>query len=753
MIPDIHQDCIQVIRKAGLLENIYSLRKRNLIIKDCDSISCFYVTLDDLRQVIIWDCSKDTDIDDEIKKELIIHLKNTGACAGYRIIGSTISQVINGQKRDPEFSNIIKPLPELIQTGILCESVDISESLDRYLDAIHKTLSGVFYRTYGESDRERRELLVLSGILKTVTEKILEICGIDFNTVPEDSWICHLVTCGSAIPGYLKDEPPCFPDPVTHSMMVREGCSLPVPEPIRIHLIDPVILVRAVSRLMTRVRDQNTRKKDYIASTCDISSLISSPVFFHVIRCLKESEGTHAIVDPQSGNGELLLLLLRSHAGKEDSPHDRFNRIADTVFCSEPSFSSVMLTRFGLILHAIDGNFLHPDLFQPCKKEQMDIFRSHIRVGNILFSKEITNEYLSVHEAQAAVHSLRPSDEDWLDRISRPAMLITAPCRQKAMKDPEVHQYLCKHFSSYSYDAMTALYTAEYAIRKEHQSFILLPSAWLSDMHARPFRKMIRRSRVTHIILDEHSPGQDLSDTWSCICAGIFSPSIGITRFTTNGTMVSYHLNRDDLPGEDGWNLEDPLERVILNYLLKDSVSLSEYCLGGLYTPEDLSEYNHEGSWISLKDTTDGLLITSGDTYEKAADIIIKGPDEYLESLLGSPLIRWYCRYMSKNQPSLHPEHLISAIPVHQPDWYCPEEREHVRQITKSFHERAFLIQRREYARSFHDKERIGKKLQQIEEEINFRVCSLYQIPKTLQDRLLTGEGNDSSLPEMIISS
>jgi len=742
MIPDIHQDCIQVIRKAGLLDNICSLRKRNLIIKDYNhSISCFYVTLDDLRKVIIWDCSKKSDISDEIKKELIIHLKNTGACAGYRIISSTISQVINGQTRDPKYSNIIKPLPELIQTGILCESADISESLDTYLDALHRTLSGVFYRTYGESDRERRELLVLSGILETVTKKIFESSGIDFYTVPEHSWISYLVKCGSAIPGYLKDKPPYLPDPVTHSMMVREGCSLPVPEPIRIHLIDPVILVRAFSRLITRVRDRNTRKKDYIASNCDISSLISSPVFFHVIRYINESEGNPVVIDPQSGDGELLLLLLRSHTGKEDSPRDRFSRIADTVFCSDPSFSSVLLTRFGLILHAIDGDLRHPDLFQLCEKEQLDMFRSHIRVGNILFSKEIANEYLSVHEAQAAVHSLRPSDEDWLENIPRPAMLITAPCRQKAMKDPEVHQYLCKHFSSYSYDAMTALYTAEYAIRMQHRSFIFLPSAWLSDMHAGPFRKMIRRSRVTQIILDEHPSERDLSDTWSCICAGNISSSIGITRFTNNGCMVSYHLNRDDLPKEDGWNLEDPLESVVLSYLLKDSVSLSEYCLGALYTPEDLSEHNHDGCWISLKDTSDGLLITAGDTYENAADIIIKGPDEYLEGLLGSSLIRWYYRYISKNQPSLHPEQLIAAIPVHQPDWYSPEEMEHVRQITKSLHRLTFLKQRRECARSFHDKERIRKKIQQIEEEINKGVCSLYQIPKTLQARLVIRDG------------
>ncbi len=745
MIPDIHQFCTQVIRKAGLSEKTCSLKNRNLVIKERDnsSIPFFLVTLHDLRQVLIWNGSKETELSDGIKKELITHLKNSGACAGYLIRGGTLTQVRNRKDKTPEFCNTAEHLPDLIYNEIICESADVSESLDTYLDALHRTLSGVFYRSYGESDRERRELLVLSGILETVLTKVFENCGIDFTAAPEHSCIRHLVTLGSAIPGYLKDEPPYTLDPVTHSIMVKEGCSIPIPALLRIHLVDPVILIRAFSRLIQRVRDRKKRKKDHIACDCDISSLISSPVFSHVIRCIKNFEKTPVIIDPQSGNGELLLLLLRSHTKEENSPLDRFNRIADTIFSSDPSFSSVLLTRFGLILHAIDGDFLHPDLFQPCQKEHLDTFRSHIRVGNTLYTRDITDEYFSEQEAEAAFHSLRPSDEDWLDTVSdRPAILITAPCRQKALKNPEIRQYLCKHLSSYSYDAMTALYTGEYAIRMRHCSYIFLPSAWLSDLNAGPFRKMIRRSRVTEIILEEHSQERDLSDTWSCICAGDFSPSIGITRFTDNRSEVSYRLIRDDLPDEGGWNLEDPFERDIMSCLMKDSVSLSEYCLGALYKPEDLTEQDHhEGCWISIHYTPDGLLITSGDIPNKTADIIIKGPDKYLEGLLISPLIRWYCRYMSKNQSFVHSAHLISAIPVHQPDWFSPEEKEYVRHITESLHERAFLIQKREYARSCHDKERIRKKLQQIEEKVNKGVCSLYQIPEFLQDRLLMMDG------------
>jgi len=748
MIPDISQCCTQAIRKAGLSEKTCSLRKRILVIKDREntSIPFFFVTLHDLRQVLIWDASNEAELIDSVKKELITHLKNSGACAGYLIRDGNLTQIINWQERVPKFCNTTEPLPDLIHTGILCESADVSESLDTYLDALHRTLSGVFYRSYGESDRERREILVLSGILETFTTKIFESIRIDLNTVPEHFCIRHLLTLVSVIPGYLKDKPPCFLDPGTHSMMVREGCSVPVPEPLRIHLIDPVILIRAFSRLMKGVRDRHKRKKDHIACDCDISSLISSPVFFHVMRFMKKSEGNKAIIDPQSGNGELLLLLLRLHTGEETSPLDRFSRVADTIFCSDPSFSSVLLTRFGLILHAIDGDFLHPDLFEPCQKEKMDAFRSHIRVGNSLFTREIMDEYLSEQEAEAAFHSLRPSDADWLAGVSdRPAILITAPCRQKALRNPEIRQYLCKHFSSYSYDAMTALYSAEYAIRLRYDSYIFLPSGWLSDLHAGPFRKMVRRSRVTQIIHEEHSPDRDLSDTWSCLCAGEVSPSIGITRFTYTGNEISYCLSRDDLPEEDGWNLDDPLEREIISCLMKDSVSLSEYCLGALYKPGDLSELDHgshEGEcWISIQSTPGGLLITSGDLPDKTADIIIKGPDDYLEGLLISPLIRWYCRYMNRNQSKVHSEHLISAIPVHQPDWFSPEEKEHVRHISESLHERAFLIQKREYVRSFHDKERIRKKLYQIEEKVNKGVCSLYQIPGYLQDRLLTPEG------------
>jgi hypothetical protein len=315
------------------------------------------------------------------------------------------------------------------------------------------------------------------------------------------------------------------------------------------------------------------------------------------------------------------------------------------------------------------------------------------------------------------------------------AMLITAPCRKMNLKTPEMGQYLCKRFKSYSHEALTALYAAELAIRTlNHDSYIFLPSSWLSDMHAAQFRKMLKESRVTQIILEEPSEDGRIHDSWSCISAGEPLPSIMITRIADDGFVRSYPLRKEDLPKTDGWNPEDPSGKEILNCLAKDTVPLSEYCLGALYRPCDMERKT--GCFLSIQFRQGQLLVLSGESPDRNADLIIKGPDEYLEGLLQSELISWYCRFVTRTRSAVHPEQLIAAIPVHQPDWFSPEERMYVKQITESLRERSFLTRKLQYSKAFHDRERIKKKLLLADEMLNEGVYSLYQVPVTLHEQL-----------------
>ena len=187
-----------------------------------------------------------------------------------------------------------------------------------------------------------------------------------------------LITLGSAIPKYLDNGPEPWTDQVIFSVMVEEGCSVRVPEPIRIHLTDPVMVNRAIRRLLNKVKIRK-KKAEYTAGGCDLSSLFSSRVFVHVVSGLKEADMPTAIIDPLAGDGELALVILRLFDSQEKSPSGHFRMIARTVFTADPSLSSVMLTRFGLVLQMMDGSLMHPDMLLPCPLDIMDIFCSNVR--------------------------------------------------------------------------------------------------------------------------------------------------------------------------------------------------------------------------------------------------------------------------------------------------------------------------------------------------------------------------------------
>ena len=91
---------------------------------------------------------------------------------------------------------------------------------------------------------------------------------------------------------------------------------------------------------------------------------------------------------------------------------------------------------------------------------------------------------------------------------------------------------------------------------------------------------------------------------------------------------------------------------------------------------------------------------------------------------------------MSRTRPFAHPEQIIPAIPVYQPNWFIEEEKKNVKQIIEFLRKRLFLTRKLQYSLSFHDRERIRKKLLLIDERLNKGVYSLYQIPEYLQVRL-----------------
>lgn len=747
MIPDSQLYCDHLIRTFGLQGIPFTIRKKVVDLENSCICNVPYhlVTLTDLRSIIIWDFSEETNLSDEVKKEISVCLQNMGVHGGYLHLQDAIFQITVHPGQKPDLNRTIKPILTGYSGDIICEYSEVAESLDTYLGNLHRALSRIFYQTFGEHEQNMREQIVLSAVLHTLLTRIYLEHGIRIDDAPQDACIRHLISLGSIVPHYGTNiQNQACHDQATHSRMVQEGCNVPVPGELRITLIDPVIYIRALERLKVRAKNVKKRKKSEIAPDCSQSPLTSSPLFKCVIQEIKAKySNISTLIDPNSGSGELLLLLLRIWTVPGDTLSTRFEKIAEHVFCADPSFSSVLITRFGLVLQGIDGDYANTELFSPWKSEIMDAIRSHVRVGSTLFSEKIQDEYYSEQEAKTAMHFFRPICSDWPDiPPEKSAVLITAPRRGIIIKNPELRQYLCKHYTSYSPGAMTALYAAEYAIAKQTgDSYVFLPASWCSDYYAVQFRTMVRAGRVRKIILENCAVNTKPSELWSCLHAGEHTHPVEIIRVREDGDTVSFKMDRTDLPEEGGWKLEDHTESILLQCLENDTVSLSEYCLGALYKPKELRSGRLEDIWISIKAQHGDLGVSSGKVPDPNADIIVKGPDEYLEGVLQSPVIRWYWKHITRTQGFVHPETLLSSLPVYQPDWFVREEKEYVSQITESLRGLSFLCQKMKYARSYHDKERIKRHLIMLEERLNTGVCSLYQIPAPFHDQLLNKEG------------
>ena len=731
-----------ILSTTGLDSIPYTFRKKSVTPNNpwFGSFSLYLVTLSDLRQIIFFLCSGKEEPGDDLKEELAIFFQNSGAVTGFICFHDSVLQIIPHPGKNPDFSPNIIPVSSFKTDGIITEHALIAEELSQYLENLHKIVSRIFYQIFGENEKKFRERTILSGILEIILTHILLDYGIDENAIKSNENFQNFIYFGSTIPVYLFDERNISSqDQELHSKFIEEASHVKIPKNLRIGCIDPVIFIRALHLLLKRKRTLQKRKKDDLFRDCDISSLTSSPVFHLAIQEVQKNHSDIAdIIDPNSGTGELVLLFLRLRDHTEKSPLSRMENLTSSLFCSDPSYSSIMITRFGLVLHLLNGEFPESNMSNRFKNEIFESINSHIRVGDTLYTKKIQEEFISEQEARSAIYAVRPQFSGWPCISSeKPGLIITAPCRQTPLIATEIRQYLCKSYSSYSQEAMTSLYVAENAIRNQtYSSFIFLPASWLSDHHAGPFRRMVQTSRITHLIIEESSRLSKTSELWSCIITGNPSSSIKITRIHEDGTSTVFYMDRLSLPKDDGWSLEDPTGTQILTFLETDFVPLSEYCLGALYKPTDISCV-YDGIWISLKITDDKISTISGEIPDPNANIIIRGPDFYLEGILQSPLIQWYWKFISHTHCPLHSDILIQSIPIHQPDWFDQDERDSVRKITSWMKERTFLLRRLNCARAYHDKKRIQRHLQKIGEELHAEICQLYQIPESFQDWVL----------------
>ncbi|PWR71053.1 hypothetical protein ACKUB1_05915 [Methanospirillum stamsii] len=729
-----------LLKTLGIHNDPYTIKKAAFTISIHEnSVFMDLITLSSMHQILIWTVSDQIIEDTLVRERLEFYLHATGAICGVICSESTKIQIINTPIR-PGWRSEIIPVQEIISDTVIIEHPVFSEVLDQYLDTIWKTVSRVYFQSYGENEKKLRRLAILSAVLEILLRRIGGKITSDSDDILENSLFFYLVQFGSTIPYYSQQQvnTSVF-DKEVRRKMIQSGLSLPIPQRLAIPCIDPILLVRGIHRLLSRIKTKENKKKIEKVSDCDPDSYLLSPVFssiFHDI--ISRNPSIDAIFDPFSGRGEIVLLFARFLGLKCNELNKRLKNLSSAVYCSDNSISSILITRFGLALTIIGGDFSTPELVKPAHNESISQLIKHTRIGSCFFSPEVTDEFLSENEKRTAELTYRPLFTGWPDIPPKTSVLvITAPSGHVDLKIPEIRQFLCKKYNSYSTEPSFSTIAAENILLTiPYPAFIFIRRTWLSESTSEPFRRWVRKNRISKIVIDDSTKNPN-DELWTCLIADSISPDIEIIRTNKNGKTKSFRIEKRELSLHGGWSLTDPSSSLILDLIRDDSIPLSEYCLGALYLHDEIKEFFEDDFWISCIAREDVLIIKSGNKPDPESAIIMKGTDNFLEGVLTSSVLQYYWKHTQDVGDGKNPPVAISLLPICRPDWYDEEEQTLVHEISNCMKKRSFLLQKLKYSQSYHDTLRIQKKITDLERNRDKMVSILYKIPENISLKYL----------------
>jgi len=520
--------------------------------------------------------------------------------------------------------------------------------------------------------------------------------------------------------------------------MVNTGLNVPLPEELRISWIDPILITRELGDLVKKVKE--TKRKKYLKTVEGDNSvtLTESKVFEYTMSEISRIyTRLPCVIDPISGIGELAHWLLRMFDTLPDHPKNRLNQAAEKIYCADPSFSSILLARFGLALQIIDTDFSHPELISSLEIEHISGIKRNVRVGSAIISDTLGDECLSEQERREIIRIMRPLSGKWPDIPQKnQALLICCPKHHLPDFRPEVRQFFFKNYSSYSGDSPYELLTAEYALSSyDCPVFLFIRSKWLSDRNSSHFRRWVKKNGKLRVVYEEGYGCQQITSGWSGLFSGDSSHMVGVVSLQETGEIQAFSLLLSELSDTDGWALKDPKAAELIDLIQKDSISLEDYCLGAVYHPEQAPLLGEEQVFHSFIIKEGKISVISDKTINLDARAVIIGPDYFLKGLISSSLMQWYWGQInaSDNTSSLS---AVFSLPIRQPDWYEPYERRLVDSIADSTRRIMYLTRSRLAARQFHDLTRIDKGINMSNENRNQAVFQLYQIPERLRSKV-----------------
>jgi len=688
---------------------------------------------------------------EEIVQDIIAHAGSVGSSAailitpdGYRVLFSEEA------KTDLIWLETLCPLPKVPDESLLTDQnsmQDPVENIARYLGILRKELSGWLYNREGETSELSRDLTIQTLMNRVILTKIFHTHERD---EPSETSTLTDVLCSFASTVPVLD----FYDTRIGTQdketieEVRRLARSPVKElkNIRLSWVRPEDWAASFSRYLTTLPKKHHKKRHFHDHEeqewkggllkSDTGELIAGVL-------TRDDHLDGAFWDPSAGCGELVGLMLRCirlnliRDGK-DTLTARLIAAGEMVHANDASSVHVAMVRFVIISWILSGECTHSSLARTPLWYPILSLNRQIRAGSPLYDERALEEFVSVKEGYPILRHLHPLMGKHTDGVKPFSLIISCPDGKSPGGPPEIACYLTRRFTSYAPGVDLGVLFAELAdefLAPGGKAVILLRKKWLSESSYRGFRQWITHNSPVTMIVPEDRPGQEDPDNLSAlILHSVPEHTHTVIRYAPGEEHPGFRIRKyqifpASLHKDDGWGLQDPWEKGMMNHLSQGTMILSEYLFDELYpgTAGDRIR-DRADCWTSITWTGSELSVCTGMAPEYGADVIIPGDDQFLTTLLHSSLIRWYISSSIRGQASHHLMDLIRTLPIRVIDHYSPEETHVSERIRAAGSRLTMLKKRREICHAWHDLIRIERHITESENELDQQISTLYGI-------------------------
>ncbi|WP_319579212.1 hypothetical protein [uncultured Methanospirillum sp.] len=712
-------------------------------------VKCYIFLIGNLHHVVLFTIPSLPG--EEIVQDIIAHAGSVGASAavlispdGYRVLFSEES------KADLIWLETLCPLSKAPDGSLLTDQSSIQDPVEiiaRYLGELRKELSGWLYSREGETSESSRDLTIQTLMNRVILTKIFHTIETDepSETTTLMGALCSFV---STVPVLDFYDTRIGPQDEATIKEVRRLAGSPVKElkNIRLSWVRPEDWATAFARYLAVLPKKQHKKRHFQGHEEQEWKgwLLKSDVVKLITDLLaKDDHPDGAFWDPSAGCGELVGLILRCIRlnlirDERDTITARLIAAGEMVHANDGSPIHIAVVRFVITSWILSGESTHSSLTRTPLWYPILSLNRQIRAGSPLYDERALEEFVSVKEGYPILRRLHPLMGNRTEGMKPFSLIISCPDGKSPGGPPEVACYLTRRFTSYAPGADQGVLFAELAgefLAPGGKAVIFMRRKWLSESSYRGFRQWITHNSPVTMIVPEDKTGQEDPDNLSALVLhSVPEQTHTVIRFATGEKHSRFRIRKYQIfPAsrhkDDGWGLQDPWEKGMMNHLSQGTMTLSEYLFDELYPGTAGDQIRDRADcWTSITWTGSELSVCTGMAPEHGAEVIIPGDDQFLSTLLHSSLVRWYIASSTRGQASPHLMDLIRTLPIRAIDHYSPEETCVSERIRAAGSRLAMLKKRRIVCHAWHDISRIERQITESEKELDQQISTLYGI-------------------------